>query len=189
MNYSFINNNNNKKKLNNINNINYSNIKTQNNESPIHMPTFLIFQDTEHKYFERYSQIDLTHNNNNLQNKYLSSNNINLINQKLQNNIKKNLNIQIDLQNPTIIHKIMEKIFKTNYNNLNNIDYEINRLNNIALKEIEMKTVNNLLMKQRYTKDIKDISYIYKDYKYPINVRSSGTKLTNSVDRMINLDN
>ena len=186
MNYSFISNN---KELNNISNINYSNIKTQNNEPPEHMPTFLIFQENKHKYFERYSQINLNKHNNNLQNKYLSSSNINLINKKLQHKIKKKKDIQIDLQNPTIIYKIMEKIFKTNYNNLNNIDYEINRLNNIALKEIEIKTVNNLLMKQRYFKDINDISYIYKDFKYPINTSSSGAKLTNTVDRMIYLDN
>ena len=57
----------------------------------------------------------------------------------------------------------MTNIYTKNFNNLNSIDYELKRLNNLVLNELEEKTIINIRMKQKYLKDINDISHIYNN--------------------------
>ena len=81
----------------------------------------------------------------------------------------------------------MKNIYTKNFNNLNSIDYELKRLNNLVLNELEEKTITNIRMKQKYLKDVNDISHIYNNFKYPTYISTAGSKLTNVVDRMIKI--
>ena len=172
MNYSYLNNNNNNQFPNN-------NV----------VPPVVLFNYSTADYYNRLQKTQIENNNKQLQNNFYSSDNVNLINKLLQQNIKQKYNTTIQIQKNDVIYKFMKNIYTKNFNNLNSIDYELKRLNNLVLNELEEKTITNIRMKQKYLKDVNDISHIYNNFKYPTYISTAGSKLTNVVDRMIDLNN
>tara|TARA_Y100000768_G_scaffold388946_1_gene389108 strand:+ start:6700 stop:7302 length:603 start_codon:yes stop_codon:yes gene_type:complete len=198
MNYSFINNtnlniNNTNLNINNTNlNIDYSNFIKKNDNKLNNMPSFLLFNnDNQSKYFEKYSVINKTNISNEKYNKFraifFSLQNTNNINQNLKNMIKQKKNVSIKDISTNTIKKYLGKIFMDNYNIINDINIELDRLNKIVLDDLFKKSISALDFHNIYIKDITNVNHRYSNYTLPLNTNNKGTKYVNPCKRFINL--
>ena len=90
MNYSYLNNNNNQFPNNNV------------------VPPVVLFNYSTADYYNRLQKTQIENNNKQLQNNFYSSDNVNLINKLLQQNIKQKYNTTIQIQKNDVIYKFMK---------------------------------------------------------------------------------
>ena len=149
------------------------------------IPSFLFLSDNENKYFEKIDNKLSNNNNNNIKNKFLSLENIDIINTQLINNIYNLTKKQIKKQDIITIKSIMESIYEQYYSHLHDdIEKEINKLNNKTLVIISNRVLSNLNMTQKYMDDISQKKHINILPEY---VSNSGKNIINTQKRMFDL--
>ena len=173
---------------NNYYNLNNSENGFNNNESTI--PSFLFLSANENKYFEKINE---TISNNmvdavNIKDIFLSQTNINKIHTKLLEIIYNQTNIKINNQNITTITLLMEKIYNAyNTHLFNDMNKQIEKLNDRTLHILVESVLENLKFKDKYMKDINDISHIYDSSILPEYVRNKGKNIVNTQKRIFDL--
>ena len=85
---------------------------------------------------------------------YFSDKNIQKIQTKLKNTVKKEIHLSIDNQSCDEIYQVMLYVYRVYGRNVTSVNQEIEYLNNIVIKEISPSVISNVLQYVNYKKDI-----------------------------------
>ena len=85
---------------------------------------------------------------------FFSDSNIQKIQTKLKNTVKKETNLNIDNQSCNEIYQVMLYVYRVYGRNVTSVNQEIQHLNNIVIKEISPSVISNVLQYVNYIKDI-----------------------------------
>lgn len=151
------------------------------------LPSFLFLSENDSNYFQQVNQ-NINYNKSDIiKKKYLSTENLNYLKEKLVQDIFIITNVKIKKQSNEIMLQTMFMIFDAYYCYLlNDIDKEVNKLNNKTLEVLKKIILSEINFNNKYKKDINTL-YTFNDIK-PIYNRVSGTNVINN-ERIFDLYN